>query len=266
MLRSSVIAVIMVVFAAFLAHASDAIVEFEGRYWMPDLTAKARVTESNIIGSDLNFKSELGIKDEDFPEGRFIWHISPSSKIRAFYTQAEFEGDQIVSRTITFDGKTYTAGTQVKTDLELQYFGLGWVWEFIDVLNGRLKAGTILEAKGVAGKATLDAPGLGIKESSDFIGGLPTVGLSLALDPFKNNAPYVSDTIISNLSLYAEAAGMSAGEYGYFVDAEAGVRWTPVKYVCVSGGYRAVSLKAEDDPDYARFELKGPFAAASIRF
>ena len=75
-----------------------------------------------------------------------------------------------------------------------------------------------------------------------------------------------SENVLSNLSVYAEAAGMSAGSYGYFIDAEAGVRWIPVKYVSVSGGYRSVSLKAQDKPDYAKVELKGPFAAASIRF
>lgn len=266
MFRNAVMVLLLVLCVAACASASDAIVEFEGRYWMPDLAAKARVTESNLVGTDVNFKSELGLKDEDFPEGRFTYHLTPNSKIRAFYTQAEFNGDQTVSRQIIFDGKTYDVGTQVKTDLELQYFGLGWVWEFIDVFGGRLKAGTILEAKGVAGKVTLDAPVAGIKESTDFIAGLPTVGACIAVNPFKNNAPYVSDTILSDLSFYAEAAGMSAGEYGYFVDAEAGVRWTPIKYVSVSGGYRVVSLKAEDDPDYARFELKGPFAAATIRF
>jgi hypothetical protein len=90
--------------------------------------------------------------------------------------------------------------------------------------------------------------------------------LSLTVNPFKDNEPYRSENILSNLGLYAEAAGMSAGTYGFFIDAEAGVRWVPVKYVSVSGGYRVVSLKAEDKPDYAKLELKGAFAACSIRF
>jgi len=264
--RKFVLACVMVVCSAVLAYAADAVVEFEGRYWMPDFTAKARVTEANIVGSDLNFTSELGIKDEDFPEGRFIWHTGPNSKIRAYYTQAQFTGDQIVSRTITFDGKTYTAGTQVKSKLDLQYFGLGWLWEFIDVLDGKFKLGSILEAKGVAGKASLDAPTLAITESTDFIAGLPTAGLTVTISPFKDQKPYASGNIFSDLSVYAEASGMSAGKYGYFIDAEAGVRWVPFKYVSISGGYRNVSLKAEDKPDYAKMELKGPFAAASIRF
>jgi hypothetical protein len=249
-----------------LVYAQDATVEFEGRYWMPDLAAKAKVTESGITGTDINLKTDLGIKDENFPEGRLIWHTGPNSSIRAYYTQAEFEGDQIVTSTITFDGKTYTAGAQVKSKIDLQYFGLGWIWEFINMLDDKVKIGTILEAKGFAGKASLDAQALAINESSDFIAGLPTAGATLTISPFKSAKPYHSESVLSDLSLYAEAAGMSAGRYGYFIDAEAGVRWVPIKYFSVSGGYRAVSLKAQDKPDYAKVELKGLFAAASIRF
>jgi hypothetical protein len=266
MLRKSLLTCVIFFCAAVLARAADAVVEFEGRYWMPDLAAKAKVTESSIAGSDVNFKSELGIKDEDFPEGRFIWHTGPNSRIRAYYTQAQFKGDRIVARTINFDGKTYTAGARVRSKLDLQYFGLGWLWEFIDVLDGKLKMGTVLEAKGVAGKVTLDAPSLAINESADFIAGLPTAGVTVTISPFKDEKPYASGNVLSNFSIYAEGAGMSAGKYGYFIDAEAGLRWTPVTYVSVSGGYRNVSLKAQDKPDYAKLELRGPFAAASIRF
>ena len=266
MFRKIVFLFVFVFFSAAFAYAADAIVEFEGRYWMPDLTAEGKVTSFGISGSDLNFKSELGIQDEDFPEGRFIWHTGPNSRIRAYYTAAEFEGDQMISQTIKFDGKTYTAGTQVKSNLDLQYFGLGWLWDFTNLLDGKVKAGAILELKGVTGDLSLDAPTLAISESEDLIAGLPTLGVSFAVNPFKDEKPYKSENIFSDLGFYAEAAGMSAGTYGYFIDAEAGVKWVPVKFVSVSGGYRVVSLKAEYEDDYAKIELKGPFAAASIRF
>jgi hypothetical protein len=133
-------------------------------------------------------------------------------------------------------------------------------------LDEKVKIGTILEAKGFAGKASLNAPALAIDESTDFLAGMPTVGLSLTVNPFKEAQPYKSESILSNLGFYAEAAGMSAGKYGYFIDAETGVRWVPVKYVSVSGGYRMVSLKAEYEDDYAKLALKGAFAACSIRF
>jgi len=255
----------VLLFTASWAFAQDAVLEFEGRYWIPDLVAKAKIEESSI-GSDIDFKSDLGIKDENFPEARFIWNIGPDSKIRLFYTQAKFKGDQTVTRSIDFNGKTYTVGSVVSSKLDLQYFGLGWIWQFLSLGDEKIKLGTILELKGVAGKAALDAPSLAFNESADFIGGLPTAGLVLELSPFKQGKPYEKESSWKNSKFYTEASGMSAGEYGYFIDAEAGFKLAPYKYFSINGGYRYVSLKAEDAPDYAKIELKGPFVGATLRF
>ncbi len=251
--------------AGSCAFAQDAVVEFEGRYWMPELAAKARVEESNI-GTDVNLKTDLGLEDENFPEGRFIWNTGPNSKLRFFYTQAKFEGDKAITRSIDFDGKTYTAGAQVSSKLDLQYFGIGWIWEFINVSEGKIKAGTILEVKGVAGKSALDAPSLALSESEEFLAGLPTGGLVFEINPFKAVKPYDKKEIWKNFGFYGEIAGMSAGKYGYFFDTEAGVKFDLCKYSSITGGYRLVSLKAKDSPDYAKIELKGPFVSAAIKF
>jgi hypothetical protein len=245
--------------------AQDAAWEFEGRYWMPDLKAKAKIEKSNI-GSDINFKSDLGIKEENFPEGRVIWNLGEDNLIRLFYTQANFKGDQTLTRSFDFNGKTYTAGTKVTSKLDLQYFGLGWIWQFLNMADEKVKLGTVLELKGIAGKASLDAQALALNESADFIAGLPTAGLALEISPFKQGKPYDNENFWKSTKLYAEASGMSAGKYGYFIDSEAGLKLVPFKYFSISGGYRYVSLKAENKPDYAKVELKGPFVGASIRF
>ncbi len=93
-------------------------VEFEGRYWITDLTAEAKVTESGI-GTDIDFKDDLGLKDENFPDVRFTWYTGPKSKLRLAYTQVAYDGDKNIEETIEFGGETYTAGTRVITDLDV---------------------------------------------------------------------------------------------------------------------------------------------------
>ncbi len=253
----------VLLFMASWAFAQDAVLEFEGRYWMPDLTAKVKVVESGI-GTSVNFKSDLGVENENFPEGRLIWNIGPNSKVRLFYTQAKFEGDKTITQDIAFNGKTYSASTRVNSKLDLQYFGLGWIWEFINTPNDKFKLGTVLDLKGIAGKAALDATG--INESASFIAGLPAVGLVFDISPFKETTPYKKEEIWKNFSIYGEISGMSAGKYGYFFDTEAGLKFVPYKCCSITGGYRVVSLKAQNTPDYAKIELKGPFVGATIRF
>jgi hypothetical protein len=234
---------------------NDVKVELEGRYWITDLSAKAKVTEDNI-GTEVNFKDDLGIGDENFPEGRFTWYTGPNSKLRFAYTQISYSGDKNVKRTIEFGGEIYTVGTRVITDLDLQYVRLGWVWQFINIKNGTLKFGTLLEAKGFWIDASLEAPNQipPIKESEQFVAGLPTIGVALDINPHKI------------INIFGEISGMTAGKYGYFLDGEAGIKIIPLKNLSIIGGYRIFDIKAEDDPDFAKLRISGLFAGATLRF
>lgn len=39
------------------------------------------------------------------------------------------------------------------------------------------------------------------------------------------------------IDVFAEATGLSAGKYGYCYDAEAGVKFVPIKFVSIEGGF-----------------------------
>jgi hypothetical protein len=247
---------IILIFTPCLAYAQKGpTLEFEGRYWMPDLKGKVKATEA-YIGTDTDFKRDLGIKDENFPEARLTWYTGPKSKIRLAYTQADFEGDENLNRTIEFNGQTYTVGTRVKTDVKVRYLRLGWAWQFIDIGKGVVKLGTLLEGKGFWGKVSLEAPDLSpsIKESEKYLFGLPTLGIALDINPHKM------------VNVFGEASGLTAGSYGYIYDAEAGIKLIPVKFLSIIVGYRIFEIKAKDNPDYAKLRLHGPFAGATLRF
>jgi len=230
-------------------------VEFEGRYWITDFTAEAKVTESGI-GTDIDLKGDLGLKDENLPDVRFTWYTGPKSKLRLAYSQVAYSGDETIERTIEFAGETYTIGSRVITDFDVKYLRLGWVWQFINIANGRVKLGTLLEAKGALVDISLDAPYLipPVKESEKFIGGLPTIGAALDINPHKL------------VNIFAEVSGIYAGKYGYFLDGEAGIKIIPIKYVSILGGYRILDFQVEDDPDLAQLRISGPFVGITLRF
>jgi hypothetical protein len=234
---------------------SDITVEFEGRYWITNSKGKATVAD-NDIGTDINFKSDLGIKDENYPEGRFTWYTGPNSKIRLAYTQVGYNGDEIVERTIEFGGKTYTVGTRVITDVDVKYLRIGWAWQFINIGKGMVKLGTLLEGKGVWIKASLEAPNLvpSVKESEKLLFGLPTIGIALDINPYKM------------INIFGEVSGLPAGNYGYMYDGEAGIKFIPIKYFSILGGYRICEIKAKSDTDYAKLTVYGPFVGATLRF
>lgn len=246
------LACFMLVSSCFV-HAQDAIVEIEGRYWMTDLTAKAKIVSSDI-GSDFDFKSDLGLEDENFPEVKLICHRGPNNKYVFSYTQIGYSADHDVTRQVEFSGETYTAGSRVTTDLDIKYFSFVWVWQFLNLPADKLKFGTVAGIKAMSADIALNAPSLGISKSDSAIGGLPVIGAALDINP------------IGMINLFSEVSGFSAGSYGYFIDAEAGVKLIPIRYVCITGGYRFVNMRAENDSDFIEIGFKGPFVGGTIRF
>lgn len=234
---------------------NDINVEFEGRYWITDLTAEAKVTEDGI-GTEIDFQDDLGLDDKNFPEGRFTWYPGANSRIRVSYTQISYDGDKEIDKTIDFAGETYSIGTRVITDLELKYLRLGWIWQFVNIRNGTFKFGTVLEGKVAWIDASLDAPNEipPVKESEKLWGGLPTIGVAVDINPHEV------------VNIFGEISGMTAGKYGYFIDGEAGVRIIPIKNLSIIGGYRIFDIKAKDDPDFAKLRISGFFSGVTLRF
>lgn len=254
MSKKLMLCVFCLIFTVCNAFAQDVNMEFEGRYWITDLSSKVKVVESSI-GTDFDLKSDLGIKDEDFPEARFIWHSSEKSQVRLAYTMVNYSGAQDITRTIEFNGKSYTAGTRVNSELDIKYYRLGWTRELIN-LDEMVKLGLMLDLKGIQADVSLEAPNLlpAISESKSFIGGLPTLGAVFESRP------------VEQINLFAEISGLPAGSYGHFFDAEAGVKIIPIKNFSIALGYRLVDIKAEFNQDFVKIKISGPFASGTLRF
>jgi hypothetical protein len=244
---------IICLMAVSTVSAQDVVVEFEGRYWITNLSAETKVTGAGK-GTDIDLKSDLGIADKNFPSGRINFFISPKHRLSLNYTPISFNTDSNLKRTVDFDGQTYTVNTRVIGKLDLQYFRFGWAYQFVNLEGGMFKFGTLLEIKGVRGDVSLAAPNLGIDNSWDFNAWLPTLGVALDINP------------TSFLNFFVEVSGLPAGQYGTIWEAEAGIKFIPFKNFSISGGYRLVDIDAHNDPDYAKVKLGGPYVGLSLRF
>lgn len=243
----------MLVFFAGQAFAEPT-VEFEGRYWITGLKSHAKVTENALIGTDIDLVDDLGVGAEDFPEVRLRWNTGPNSMLRFAYTQVSYGGDKNIERTIQFNGQSYTVGALVNSDLEVDYFRLGWAWQFINIGQDTIKIGPLLEVKAFLLDVSLDAPALGISESEDFMIALPTIGGILDIN------------LGEKLNLFAEISGLPSADYGHFCDAEIGIKFIPIKNLTIIAGYRVIDIELEDDNSYGEVDMTGPFFGATFRF
>jgi hypothetical protein len=253
MLKNLVWGLVLCLLGASTVFGQNAVVEFEGRYWMTNLSAEAKVTQAGK-GTDIDLKSDLGLADKNFPYGRFTFFVSPNHRLTLSYTPINFKTDSTINRTVEFDGQTYTADTRVVAALDLQYFRFGWAYQFVNLEGGKFKFGTLVGVKGVQGDVSLAAPDLAIDNAWKFTAWLPTLGLAMDINP----TPF--------LNIFAEISGLPAGQYGTIWEAEAGIKFIPFKNFSISGGYRMVDIDGRNDPDYAKVKLGGPFVGLSLRF
>lgn len=237
----------------FISSCASPAVEFEGRYWYPDLDLEAKI-EDGGFGTRIDFDDDLDLDDEDFPVGRVKLFTGENSWIRAEYIPISYDGDSMLTRTIFFNGKPFIVGTRVITDFDFEYYRLGWGSQFISLGDGFFKFGTLIEAKGYNLDASLISPTTGIAESEDITFGLPTVGVILDINP------------ADKLNFYGEISGITAGSYGYTIDAEAGVKFIPFKNFTLTCGYRYLTFDVEWDDDEADMTLAGAFVGGSLRF
>jgi len=147
----------VVVFCGLAAVAQDT-VEFEGRYWIPQFSSRLRVTAGGF-GTEVDARQDLGIADTNFPVGGVRWQHGRHHLVFG-YTPLDYSGDQVVSRTVVFNGRQYTLGTRIQSGLSIQHLQLGWSYDLIRAKEGRIRVGPVVEADGFLMHGRLTAPDL----------------------------------------------------------------------------------------------------------
>jgi hypothetical protein len=254
MVRKSLLFAVLAVIAlfTFTAEAQALTLGVEGRYWFTDLKADAKVSNASIIGSNIDLVNTLNVEpSNNFGELRAFVGVG-SHKLRYGYMPMRWTGTKVLSQSVTFNGKTYTAATSVDTEINLVYHRLAYEYDFIDLLNNRL--GILLEAKVFDSSASIKANALGFNESKSLFAPIPAVGITGQV-----GLPFL-------FSVGGEVTGMSFGSYGHIVDAEGGVNLTPAPFITITGGYRYFKLHVAKDNDSGNFNLTGPFVMLKASF
>ncbi len=235
----------------------DVTFEIEGRYWFPDFKGDLRVGLGSIRGTELDIERDLDLDlDKDIPIGRVTWYTGPKSRIFFEYRRAQADGEVTTTTPITFKDATFDVNARLASELEIDFYRLGWVWQFISLADGKFELGTQLEARYVDASATLEGQigGQSASRTEDIAAPLPLIGLALDWYP------------IDELDIFASAVGIPEIEGASYLSAEAGVKFVPIRNLSISGGWRHEEVKVEDDEDFVDVQFTGPFAAVSLRF
>lgn len=251
-MKKTIIALAVFMTALFAGSRADALVDVEARYWLTNLDSSLVSTTAGIPGNEIDFVDDLALDDQEgLVEGRITLELGKHS-IRYGYVPMSWDGSNTLSQDVTWGGETFTATTDVDSEITVNYHRLGYRYDIIDLLSNRV--GVIVELKYFDADATIkDSTGvMDVTESFDLP--IPTVGVGAQV-----GLPFL-------FSVSGEVTGLTLGSTAYMVDAEAMVNLTPAPFVKLSAGYRYMTFHVEQDDDKADLSLSGPFVALRADF
>ena len=247
-----IIAVVFFLSCAVSAQAFE--VGARGYYWWPDFSADLRVDNDSTKGTTIDAEDDLGMDDESYPSVEVFGGVG-NHHISVMYTKADYSGDKDISRNIVFNGRNYTIGTNVKSDLEFTMIDVEYQYDVVDLENvlAGFSIGIIGKIKYLEGEASLK--GGGFDESESFEAPIPMLGLGVHVG-----------ILADILEARAKIAGI-----GYsgnkFYEGQADISLTPFPFLDIYAGYKIMKLDVDDISDvYADIEFKGPYVGLAVSF
>jgi hypothetical protein len=207
--------------------------ELTGSAWLVSssgtIQAGAGVTSNISSGTAINLVTDLGVRQHQ-PAfyGRLV--IKPGRKHRIVIegTPIRLEGTNVVSRTVIYQGQTFTVGQTLQSSADVNYFFGGYQYDVISVPAGHLGfsiGGAYLNATG-----TIHGVESGLLASKSETLGMPLAGAEGRVFVIPGR---------KLLEIDGGIRGMAFGGYGHYVEGtlNGGMEVGPLTF---QAGYRAV--------------------------
>lgn len=254
-----------VVQAQFQSPASDPAVgedyhvEAQFGWWNPTPEIVVSSESLGIIGTRIDFVSDLGIEQSRFKDFRLVGRPAKKHKFRFSRTPIAFAADTRLTRTIVFNGIRFNVNVPVSSSLEFKTYRYAYEYDFVYTDRGFV--GFIVEAKHTDVSVTLASP-----VSTEF---------ARARAPVPAVGGIARAYVLKNTSITGELTGFSLswipesiredyeGKYLEF-DLYGTVNFT--NNVGAQFGYRKLDLDYLVDEDFGDFNLKGWYFSGVVRF
>jgi hypothetical protein len=231
-------------------------VEVGGFFWNPTPDIAITSESLGIIGSRIDFVTDLGIEKTRFNQLRVVLRPAKKHKFRFEYTPINYDAVGSLNRSIVFNGIVFPVSLPVQTNLQWKAYRIGYEYDFI--YRDRGFFGLLLEAKYTEVNATLH--NVFDTEFVEARAPIPAIGAI--------GRVYVAP----NISITGEFSGIKLPESinedyraKYFdIDIYATVNFTD--HIGAQGGYRSFDVYYKVEKDEGELLLKGLYVGGVVRF
>jgi outer membrane protein len=208
-------------------------------------------------GDNLDMNDDLYFEDEKRLMGRL--KIDMPGFIPNIYlmgTKMSFEGKGPATRTFDFGDGTYTATSEIETEMVLDHYDLALYYglPFIETLSAdKLNIELGLNARMVDFKASISEAASGTDESKSLSIAIPMIYAGIQIRP------------TDKLAFELEGRGVSYSGNSFY-DAIARLKVKPLGPIFIAAGYRYEKITIDEDDVKAGIVFEGPFAEAGFQF
>ena len=232
-------------------------IEAAAGLWFPTAQMSVSSESINIPGSKIDFKKDLALTDQRFPELHLELRAD-RHKFRFQFIPIKYEQTGTLTRDIIFNGQRYRIGVPVKSTLDWKAYRVGY--QFDVVRTNRLFAGFILDLKQTDVTATLATVSPGLTEFARARAPIPAIG-----GVFRGY-------VVPNISITAEVTGFKLpanlikDTTGHYLDVDVYGTLNFTNNIGVQAGFRSFDVGYIVENDTGSFNLKGVFFGIVARY
>lgn len=226
----------------------SSIVRLEGGYWRPGFDTQLQVGQ---LGTLVDAKADLGINDRGRLGGALTLRLGDRHRIRATVAPLDYTGSKLLERTVVFDGRTYSVSSQIASSVKGGYYT--GAYQFGLVRSRGVEIDGSLGAKFFDVEAVVSAVDEGRRSTTTLRAPIPVVG---AVGRFYG----------PRVGLTAAFDGLTIGKRGSLYELDVRGRVFVSRNLTAHVGFRKLSVRAEEDPDFGRFRLSGGYLGAEVGF
>jgi hypothetical protein len=229
--------------------------------WWPtaDITVASGGSGSltGIIGTQIDFRNDLGLTDQRFPEVRLVLRPARNHKFRFQYIPINYTQSGTLTRNVQFNGQLYRANLPVNSSLDWGAYRFSYEYDFI--VKNRGFGGFILDAKYTDVQANLATPINNLNEFARAQAPIPALG------------GIVRVYVVPNISITGELTGFKlpnvSNRYdGHYADFDVYGTVNVTNNVGAQFGYRLLDVGYLVKADTGSLTLKGLYLGIVARY
>ena len=231
-------------------------IEGSAGFWSPSATMSISSESLGIVGTKIDFKKDLGLKDKRFGELHAVLKASRKHKFRFQYIPIKYAQQATVPRDIVFNGQLYHVGLPVNSSLAWKAYRFGYEYDFIVKDSGF--GGFILDFKYTDVRASLQSP-----VNSEF---------AHASAPIPALGGIVRVYVVPILSITFELTGIKVPDSiskdfkAHYADLDLYGTVNLTNNIGAQLGYRSFDVGYLVEQDTGSFKLKGLYFGAVARY